>query len=162
MEGPRRSLRPHARRFVLAGAVLGYAALVIGKPLSARLSFGPLSSDDATRLAREVLRTHAAPIVEVRRKGAGMVVVCVLRADGLTLRVCKNLGFDLRRGSSAVFGVLGEEAARAFPELGEARLGWLAEPSGPRQTKLLVLSGGFALVAVEAEGSAVSVTHVEP
>lgn len=155
-------MRPHARRFVLAGAVLGYAALVIGKPLSARLSFGPLSSDDATRLAREVLRTHAAPIVEVRRKGAGMVVVCVLRADGLTLRVCKNLGFDLRRGSSAVFGVLGEEAARAFPELGEARLGWLAEPSGPRQTKLLVLSGGFALVAVEAEGSAVSVTHVEP
>ncbi|MBL9113250.1 MAG: hypothetical protein JNM74_28450, partial [Myxococcales bacterium] len=79
---------------------------MIGKPLSARLSFGPLSSDDATRLAREALASHAAPIVEVRRRGQGMVVVCVLRADGLTLRVCKNLGFDLRRGSSAVFGVL--------------------------------------------------------
>ncbi len=132
---------------------------MIGKSLRERSTFGPLSTKDAERLCREAMATHAASIVAVRTKDPGLVACVVVRADGLTLRVCQNLGFDLKRGATAVFGIPGVDAGHVFPELGEERHAWLAAPSGPRETKLLLLSGGFALLSLVTEAGKVSITH---
>ena len=132
---------------------------MIGKSLTERSSFGPLSAKDAERLCKEALTTHAAPIVEVRTKDPRMVVCVVVRADTLTVRVCKNLGFDLKRGASAIFGFLGEDAARVFPELGAERHAWLGTPNALRETKVLLLSGGFALLSLHTNGKKVTLEH---
>lgn len=132
---------------------------MIGKSLRERTTFGPLSEKDATRLCKEAMATHAAPIVETRTKDPRMIVCVVVRADALTQRVCKNVGFELKKGTTAVFGVLGEDAAEAFPELGPEHLAWLAAPNEPRETKILLLSGGFALLSLTTESGRVTLSH---
>jgi len=132
---------------------------MIGKSLRERATFGPLSAAETERLCREVVASHPRAIVETRAKSPRMVVCAVVRATGLTLRVCKSLGFDIKKGASAVFGVLGEDVPAAFPELGAERHGWLAVPSEERETKMLVLSGGFALVALRIGSGGVSFVH---
>lgn len=132
---------------------------MIGKSLRERMSFGPLSTAETERLCKEVVASHARAIVEIRAKSPRMIVCAVVRAEGLTLRVCKSLGFDMKRGASAVFGVLGADVPAAFPELGLERHAWLAVPNDDRETKMLVLSGGFALVALRIEGPTVSFVH---
>lgn len=140
-------------------APMGYSRPMIGKSLRERMSFGPLSVSDTERLCKEVVASHARALVETRAKSPRMVVCAVVRAEGLTLRVCKNLGFDLKRGATAVFGVRGEDVPAAFPELGPPRHEWLAVPSRDRETKLLVLSGGFALVGLRIEDGVVVFEH---
>lgn len=132
---------------------------MIGKSLTERSSFGPLSLADTERLAKEIVASHARAIVETRAKSAKMVVCAVVRAEGLTLRVCKNLGFDLKRGASAVFGVRGDDVPSAFPELGPDHHAWLAVPSVDRETKMIVLSGGYAVLGLKIEGGSVAFVH---
>jgi hypothetical protein len=131
---------------------------MIGKKLADRFTLGLLPAERAVAVVTEVLASHGAPLVEVRAKDARMIACAVVRADKLVVKQCRALGLDVKPGATAVFGLLGADAARLFAQLGDAERAWLETPCGPRETKVLLLAGGFALLSVEADRGKVSIT----
>lgn len=134
---------------------------MIGKPLSQRYELGGLEPDKAAAVLEAQLATHAKPLVEVRAQDAKMVACLVVQADKLAARLCRDLGFEIRPGGTAVFGLLGADAARLFSPLSEAQRAWLAEPSGARETKVVLVAGGIALLSLVAEGGKVAISAVQ-
>lgn len=122
---------------------------MIGKSLHERHTLAPLSAPRAVALLTDAMKTQAAFVVEVRAQDARMIACLVLRADAPSIRLCRALGFDVRRGGSGVFGLLGEDAARLLADLPAADREWLATPCGPRETKVFLLAGGTALLSLE-------------
>ncbi|MBX3198327.1 MAG: hypothetical protein KF894_09375 [Labilithrix sp.] len=133
---------------------------MIGKSLRERWELGRLDADEAALLLTRMLGSHARPLVEVRREDARMVACLVVGADKPTLRLCRELGFEMRPGGTGVFGVLGADAARLFATLPEPERAWLEAPCGPRETKVLLVAGGIALLSVETNDGTVTVTAV--
>lgn len=130
---------------------------MIGKSLNERFALGQLDGGRAALVLERALATMAKPLVEVRARGPKMVACLVVDADKLAVRLCRDLGFDLKRGATAVFGLDGADAARLFTDLSEAQRAWLAEPCGPRETKVLLVARGLALLTLTAEDGKVSV-----
>jgi hypothetical protein len=131
---------------------------MIGKSLNDRFTLGHLPAEQAVPLLREVLASQAPHLVEIRSQDARMIACLFVRADKLGVRVCRDLGFELRLGATAVFGLLGEDAARLFPDLPAHERAWLAAPCKSRETKILLISGGRALLSLETTGGKVTVT----
>ena len=67
----------------------------------------------------------------------------------------ERLGFEVKRGGSGVFGLLGDDAAKLLTQLTSAERKWLATPCGPRETKVFLVAGGTALLSLETEGGKV-------
>jgi hypothetical protein len=131
---------------------------VIGKSLRERHTLVPIPAERAVTLVHGALKTHAAPLVQVRAQGPGMVACLVVKADEATVRRFRTLGFDLERGGDVVVGLLGADAARLFAELSATQRAWLEAPCGARETKVLLFADGVALVAIEAKDGIVTVT----
>ena len=133
---------------------------MIGKSLRERYELGPLSDERAVAATKELLASHGKLLVEVRARDARMVACLVVHADKPTLRLCRELGFDMKPGGSGVFGLLGADAAQLFPQFTETQRAWLEAPCGPRETKVLLVAGGTALVSIEASSGSVAITAV--
>ena len=133
---------------------------MIGKSLNERFKLAALSAETATATLKELLVSHAKPLVEVRAKDARMIACAFVRAEKPALRLCRSLGLDLEPGATAVFGLLGDDAARLFPDLPERHRAWLAAPCGPRETKVLLVAGGIGLLSLEASDGKVAITSV--
>lgn len=137
---------------------------MIGKSLSQRHTLAPLKEEFAIAAMQDVIAKLAEPIVEVRSRDARMVACVVVRADEPAVRLCKALGFRITAGATMVFGLLGTDAARVLGEGGriagltDARKAWLAEPSGPRETKVVLFAGGVAFGSVDADAGEVTVS----
>jgi hypothetical protein len=136
---------------------------MIGKSLNARFSLVALGPERATAILRAALETQAAHLVQVRAQDPRMIAFLVVRADKPSVRLCRTLGFDVRPGGTGAFGLLGEDAASLFEELGPREQTWLRTPCGARETKVFLISGGVgntggtALLSLEAEGGAVTI-----
>ena len=129
---------------------------MIGKSLRERHEVGTLDGDRAVAIVTEMLASHAKHLVQVRAQDARMIACLVAVADEASVRLCRTLGFDLKLGGSGVFGLLGADAARLFPGLGAHQRTWLETPCGPRETKVLLIAGGTALLSIETnEGKVV-------
>jgi hypothetical protein len=131
---------------------------MIGKSLRDRYALGLLPPDRAIAALEAALPSQAAHLVAVRAKGASMVACLVVSADRATIRLCRTLGFDVNPGGAGVFGLLGADAARLFAHLSEERRAWLAAPSGPRETKVLLIAGGAALLSLTTNDGKVAIT----
>jgi hypothetical protein len=129
---------------------------MIGKKLSEKGTLAPLPEEQAVRVLNEVLATHAKLLVEVRAQN--MVACVVVRADKTALRLCRALGFKVTLGATAVFGLSGADAAQIFDQLPAHKRRWLEEPMAPRETKVLLIAGGTALLSIETEGGKVTIT----
>jgi hypothetical protein len=133
---------------------------VIGKSPRERHGQAPLPDERAVALLNEHLRSHATPLVQVRAQDARMIACLVVGADEPALRLCRTLGFDMKPGGTGVFGLLGADAARVFAHLPAHQRAWLETPCAPRETKVLLVAGGTALLSVEANEGKVVVTAV--
>lgn len=131
---------------------------MIGKSLRERHTLGALSEERAVTVLKEMLASQAAHLVEVRAQDARMIACLVVRADPPSLRLCRTLGFDVKRGGTCVFGLLGDDAARLFTELPAHQRSWLEAPCGPRETKVLLVAGGTALLSLETHDGKVAIT----
>ena len=100
------------------------------------------------------------PDGSVRRRDERMIACLVVRADQASVRVCRSLGFEVKRGGTGVFGLLGEDAARLFPQLPPHQRAWLDTPCEPRETKVLLIAGGTALLSLTIDGGATTITTV--
>ncbi len=134
---------------------------MIGKSLNERHKLGALSAKIAIARLQEVLATQAKPLVEVRAQDARMIACLVVEADKLAVRTCRSMGFDLKPGATAVFGLIGADVARFFDELTEAQRAWLETPCGARETKVLLVAGGIGLLSVESNDGEVAI-HAAP
>jgi hypothetical protein len=133
---------------------------MIGKSLSERHGRGLLPDDRALAIVNEVLASHAAPIVQVRAQGARMIACLIVRADEPAVRFCKALGFEMKLEGTGVLGLLGTDAARFFAHLSAHQRAWLETPCGARETKVVLIAGGTALLSLETEAGKVTVTPV--
>jgi len=133
---------------------------MIGKSLNDRFVLGSIAEERATAMLRGVLASQGAHLVAVRAQDARMIGVLFVRADTLTVRVCKDLGLAIEPGATGVLGLLGDDAARLFPDLPENERAWLRVPCGPRETKVLLVAGGRALLSIETNGAAVTIRAV--
>lgn len=135
---------------------------MIGKSLRERWELGQIDPDEAALVLKEQLASHARPLVEVRAQDPRMIACLVVRADKAALRVCRGLGFEMKPNASAVFGLLGADAARLFTQLSDRERAWLETACGPRETKvLLVAQGGLALLSLETSDGKLTVTAVQ-
>lgn len=133
---------------------------MIGKSLSARYTVGALAPERAVAVLKGMLTSQAEHLVQVRAQDARMVACLVVRADQASVRLCRSLGFTVKRGGTGVFGLLGEDAARLFVQLPPHQQTWLEAPCGPRETKVLLIAGGTALLSVETSDGRVAITAV--
>jgi hypothetical protein len=135
---------------------------MIGKPLSERygIDLRPLDEDHAVAIVRERLREDGASLVQVRARDARMIACLFVRADPTAVRLCRELGLELTLGGTGVVGLLGADAARLFANLAEHRRAWLEAPSGPRETKVLLVAGGIAMLSIETNDGKVVVAAV--
>lgn len=133
---------------------------MIGKSLSQRNTLGALSADRAVAVLTEMLASQAKHLVEVRAQGAPFIACLFVRADKLSVRVCRELGFRLKLGATGVFGLEGADAARLFLELQAEQRTWLETPCGARETKVLLVAGGTALLSLETHEGKVAITAV--
>ncbi len=131
---------------------------MIGKSLRERNTLSPLSEQRAVALLTAALRARARHLVEVRAEDERMIACLFVDADKPSVRLCKELGFHLKPGATAVFGLLGEDAARVLPDLSESQRAWLATPCGPRETKVFLVAGGTAFLSIETGEGQVVVT----
>jgi len=131
---------------------------MIGKSLRERHGLNVIDGERAVAIAREMLASHAKPIVEVRAQDPRMIACVVASADEASVRLCRRLGFDLKPGGAGVFGLLGTDAARLFPDFSAGQRAWLETPCGPRETKMLLLAGGTALFSLETKDGKVVIT----
>ncbi len=141
---------------------------MIGKPLSERyrvaerIELRPLDGERAVAILRERLGIDAASIVQVRARDAKMVACVFVEGDAAAVSLCRELGLELAPRGSGVVGLLGSDAARLFAELAPERRAWLEAPSGARETKVLLIAGGIAMLSVETKDGKVAITHVAP
>ena len=135
---------------------------MIGQSLNDRFVLGLIPEERAVSVLREVLASQTAHLVAIRAQDARMIAVLFVRADKQTVRVCKNLGLALEPGTTGALGLLGEDAARLFPDLPEHERAWLRVPCGPRETKVLLIAGGRALLSIEADGGKVTIRALAP
>ena len=133
---------------------------MIGQSLNDRFVLGPIPEARAVAVLREVLPAQSGHLVSVRAQDARMIGVLFVRADKLTVRLCKELGLAIEPGATGVLGLLGEDAARLFPDLPEHERAWLRVACGPRETKVLLVASGRALLSIEASGGKVTITAV--
>jgi hypothetical protein len=133
---------------------------MLGKSLNARFALAPLAPAHAESLLTQAMAAHAQSIVLVRAQDANMVACVVVRADKLTLRTCRALGLDIKEGKSGVFGLQGADAAHLFEGLRPHQIEWLEAPAEARQTKVLLLSGGFALISLATKDGKVALQVV--
>jgi hypothetical protein len=131
---------------------------MIGKSLRERNTLSALSAERAVAVLTEVLPSQARRLVQVRANDEQMIACVFVAADKPSVRLCKELGFYLKSGATAVFGLLGADAARVLPELEESRRAWLEAPCGPRETKVFLVAGGTAFLSIETNGGKVTVT----
>jgi hypothetical protein len=124
---------------------------MIGKSLNDRHTLGPLSPERAVTLLTEAMRTQAEHVVAVRAEGPRMIACVVVRADALSIRLCRSLGFHVKRGGTGVFGLDCDDAARLLAGLPENEIDWLGTPCGPRETKVFLLAGGTALLSLDTK-----------
>lgn len=134
---------------------------MIGKPLSERYGHGvSLAGEAAVAIVKERLGPDGAALVQVRAKDARMIACLVVRADSAGVRLCRELGLEMKPGGTGVVGLIGCDAARLLARLPAHQKRWLQTPCGPRETKVLLVAGGIALVSVEAGDNGVVVTPV--
>ena len=133
---------------------------MIGKSLRERHGLGALAADKAVALLNEVLPAQAEHLVQIRMQNARMIACLVVRADAATVRLCRTLGFDVKTDGTGVFGLLGTDAARLFAHLPEHQRAWLEVSCGPRETKVLLMAGGTALLSLVTEEGKVAITAV--
>jgi hypothetical protein len=133
---------------------------MIGKSLRERFELGRLDDARAQAVLERALAATAKPLVEVRAESAEMIACLVVDADKRAVRLCRDLGFELRLGATTVFGLRGADAATLFPALEEPERAWLREPCGPRETKVLLVAGGIALLSLTLEDGKVTVRAV--
>ncbi len=133
---------------------------MIGKPLSDRYDVGPLAPERAAAVVRNALGSHGKAIIEVRMQDPGMVACLFVDADRATVRLCRTLGFELKPGGTGVFGLQGADVARLFTGLSASQREAASIPCGARETKVLLLAGGLALLSIEAEGGRVDVRSI--
>lgn len=134
---------------------------MIGKSLNERYGIlrGVLPAEDAVSILREVLEAQAEHLVRVRAEDARMIACLIVRADEPSVRLCKTLGFWMKPGGTGVFGLLGTEAVRTFPELSPPQRTWLETPCRARETKVLLLAAsGLALLSLETTDGNVTIT----
>ena len=132
---------------------------MIGKSLRERNTLGALAGPRAVAVLTDALAALARQLVQIRAKDARMIACVFVKADKPAVRLCKDLGFQLKSGATAVFGLLGEDAARVLPGLDDSQRTWLDVPCGARETKVfLVAAGGTALLSIETSDGTVSVT----
>jgi hypothetical protein len=133
---------------------------MIGKSLSDRHGRGFLPDEQAVALMNEMLASHAAPLVQVRAQDARMVACLIVRADEPAVRLCRSLGFEMKLNGTGVLGLLGADAARFFAHLPSHQRAWLEAPCATRETKVVLLAGGTALISLETRDGKVVVTPV--
>jgi hypothetical protein len=133
---------------------------MIGKSLNERFVLGLIHEERAVALLREVMPAQAAHLVEVRKQDPRMIAVLFVHADKQTVRVCKDLGLAIEPGATGVLGLLGDDAARLFPTLPDDERAWLQVPSSARETKVLLIAGGRALLSITTGGDQVTITPV--
>ena len=132
---------------------------MIGKSLRERYALGPLPVERAVAVLKEVLPVQAPHLVEVRARGPQMIACLVVRADKPTVRLCRTLGVAVKAGGTGVFGLEGGDAARLFGELSLAQRAWLEAPCGQRETKVLLVASGTALLSLETSDGKVVITR---
>ena len=133
---------------------------MIGKALRDRHGHRFLPDERAVALLNEMLVSHATPIVQVRAQDARMIACLIVRANEASVRLCRALGFDMKLGGTGVVGLLGVDAARLFAELPQHQRAWLETPCVPRETKVLLVAGGTALLSLETNEGQVVVKAV--
>jgi hypothetical protein len=135
---------------------------VIGKSLNERHTLGPLPAERAITILKASLASQAPHLVEIRAQDPRMIACLFVRADKASIRLCRSLGFRLKLGGTGAFGLLGADAARLFAELlrqpDSPQQAWLEEPCGPRETKVLLVAGGTALLSLETNDGKLTVT----
>ena len=133
---------------------------MIGKSLSERygIDLQPLADDRAVAIVLQRLDEDAAPLVKVRAQDPRMIACLFVRADAKAVRLCRELGLALTPGGTGVLGLLGADVARLFSGLTEPRRAWLETPCGARETKVLLIAGGIAMVSIETREGKVTVT----
>ena len=134
---------------------------MIGAPLSERYGLGPLDGARAAEVLRAALGTVGASLVEVRRQDPRMIACLVVSADKHAVRLCRQLGLEIKPGGTGVVGLLGADAVRLFPGIAQRHRAWLETPCGARETKVLLVRGGFALLSVDTTGGTVAITAAQ-
>ena len=128
---------------------------MIGRSLNDRFVLGLVPGPRAVALLEEAMPTQSRHLVDIRAQGATMIAVLFVNADRQAVKLCRELGMALEPGATAAMGLLGDDAARLFPTLPESDRAWLREPCAARETKILLISGGRALLSLTiAEGKA--------
>jgi len=113
---------------------------MIGKSLSQRVAPGPLPADKAVAVMERALATQGENLVRVRMQDPRMIAFLVVNADAASVRTCRALGFELKRGGTVVFGLAGGDAAKLIEGLTDAQRAWLEAPCGPRETKVYLMA----------------------
>lgn len=131
---------------------------MIGKSLRERFSLVVLPPERAVSILTRALGSLAKLVVQVRAEDASMIACLVVDADKPAIAFCKSVGFDIRPGGSGVFGLPGDAAAKLFPASTSAQRAWLETPCSARETKVLLVSGGIALLSLETNEGKVTVT----
>jgi hypothetical protein len=135
---------------------------MIGKPLSERyaIDLRPLPEDRAVAIVRERLNVDGPALIQVRARDARMIACLFVRADATAVRLCRELGLELKPGGTGVVGLQGTDAARLFADLAEHRREWLETPCRSRETKVLLVAGGIAMISIETGEGKTTVTAV--
>ena len=133
---------------------------MIGKSLRERHGLGGLQDERAVSIVTEALASQAERLVQVRSQDVRMIACLVVRADAASIRICRALGFDVRPGGTGVFGLLGVDVVRFLPDLPLRQREWLETACGPRETKVLLVCGGTALLSLATnDGKVVVAAH---
>jgi hypothetical protein len=130
---------------------------MIGKPFRERYAPGPLAPERAIAVLTEMLASQGKLLVEVRAQGPGMIACLIVRADKTSIRLCRALGFRVKLGGTGVFGLEGPDAHRLVPDATPEQRAWLETPCGPRETKVVLVSGGIALLSIETNDGRVAI-----
>ncbi len=133
---------------------------MIGKSLRQRHAPRALDGDQAIALVTEALASQAEHLIAVRAHDARMIACLVVRADSDSVRLCKALGFEATPGGTGVFGLPGIDVARALAPLASHQREWLEATCGARETKVLLIAGGTALLSLETKDGKLVATAV--
>jgi hypothetical protein len=122
---------------------------MIGASLSERLGWKSIDAVRGIELLEAAIATQGAALIEVRRQDPAMIACLVLAADKRAVTLCRQMGLEMKLGGTGVVGLLGVDAARLFPGMSERHRAWLERVCGPRETKVLLVRGGFALLSID-------------
>ncbi|MDB4936814.1 MAG: hypothetical protein JWP87_3786 [Labilithrix sp.] len=133
---------------------------MIGKSLRERHTLSALPEERAVAVLRSMLASQAGHLVEVRAQDPRMIACLVVRADEASIRLCRALGFRVKKGGTGVFGMHGTDLVGFLPDLASHQRAWLETPCGPRETKVFLVAGGTALLSVETNEGKVAISAV--